>query len=331
MVEEEVRFLSTAQKKKKTKFNYYFCLFDVFILKKTIIMNREELITIFNESETIAEICRKLYGKKNGGMHNRVLKLFEELDYDWNAHVLEISNKKKKYCLNCGKEITSKHATKFCCLSCAAQYNNKIKEAPSVSTKLSISEGLKKYYETHKLTDEEKWKNYCKKYKNVTFDEYLSISTNRKKYSKLKINLNDERYCLTCGKKLDGYKTLFCSNGCKKAFDEKQYNEYIERWKKGEESGCTESYKIHRYVKRYLMEKNNNSCEECGWGEKNKFTNTVPLQIHHIDGDCTNNCEENLQLLCPNCHALTENFGSRNKNSKRIFRKQKNFKQEIIK
>ena len=36
-----------------------------------------------------------------------------------------------------------------------------------------------------------------------------------------------------------------------------------------------------------------------------------------------NNKEENLQLLCPNCHSLTENFGSSNKNSSRIYRKQK--------
>ena len=32
--------------------------------------------------------------------------------------------------------------------------------------------------------------------------------------------------------------------------------------------------------------------------------------MHHIDGDCTNNKMENLQLLCPNCHSLTSNFGS---------------------
>ena len=31
-----------------------------------------------------------------------------------------------------------------------------------------------------------------------------------------------------------------------------------------------------------------------------------------------NNSEENLQLLCPNCHSLTENFGSRNINCTRI-------------
>ena len=58
-------------------------------------------------------------------------------------------------------------------------------------------------------------------------------------------------------------------------------------------------------------------CEKCGWGEKNPITNTTPLQIHHIDGNCKNNKEENLQLLCPNCHSLTETFGRLNKNSTR--------------
>ena len=40
----------------------------------------------------------------------------------------------------------------------------------------------------------------------------------------------------------------------------------------------------------------------------------IPLEVHHIDGDSTNNKLENLQLLCLNCHAQTENF--RNNNSK---------------
>ena len=40
--------------------------------------------------------------------------------------------------------------------------------------------------------------------------------------------------------------------------------------------------------------------------------------VWHKDGDYTNNKEENLQLLCPNCHSLTETYGILNKgNSKR--------------
>ena len=52
----------------------------------------------------------------------------------------------------------------------------------------------------------------------------------------------------------------------------------------------------------------------------NEYTYLVPLQIHHIDGDCLNNIEDNLELLCPNCHSLTENYGNRNKNSTRTRR-----------
>lgn len=53
------------------------------------------------------------------------------------------------------------------------------------------------------------------------------------------------------------------------------------------------------------------------------YTNSIPLEVHHIDGDCTNSFEENLQLLCPNCHSLTDNFGSLNKESKRFHRQKK--------
>ena len=112
----------------------------------------------------------------------------------------------------------------------------------------------------------------------------------------------------------------YCSIHCQHEYE---YNEYIERWKNGEENGISGRYGISAHIRRYLSEKYNSKCQKCGWGEKNPITNKVPLQIHHIDGDCTNNKEENLQLLCPNCHSLTETFGNLNENSKRVFRKQK--------
>ena len=125
--------------------------------------------------------------------------------------------------------------------------------------------------------------------------------------------------CLNCGKRIKN-KQKYCSSKCQK---DHQYKEYIERWKSGKETGVTGQYATSHYIKRYLLEKYNYKCSQCGWGEINPITNKVPLQIHHIDGDCLNNREENLQLLCPNCHSLTETFGNLNKNSKRIFRKQK--------
>jgi hypothetical protein len=39
----------------------------------------------------------------------------------------------------------------------------------------------------------------------------------------------------------------------------------------------------------------------------------IPLEIHHKDGDRTNNSLHNIELLCPNCHALTDNYRGKKK------------------
>lgn len=59
-------------------------------------------------------------------------------------------------------------------------------------------------------------------------------------------------------------------------------------------------------------------CEKCGF--PTWFNEPIPLEVHHKDGDHLNNELENLELLCPNCHALTENWRGKNidKKSKNI-------------
>lgn len=47
-------------------------------------------------------------------------------------------------------------------------------------------------------------------------------------------------------------------------------------------------------------------CECCGLEEW--LGQPIKLEVHHIDGDRTNNDLENLQLLCPNCHSYTDTF-----------------------
>ena len=58
-------------------------------------------------------------------------------------------------------------------------------------------------------------------------------------------------------------------------------------------------------------------CECC----KNTVWNgqDIPLEIHHLDGDHLNNELNNLQLLCPNCHALTENYKGRNQGNRKEY------------
>lgn len=71
---------------------------------------------------------------------------------------------------------------------------------------------------------------------------------------------------------------------------------------------------ISRHIRKYLFDLHDSKCQQCGWGEINPYTNNIPLEVEHCDGDSQNNKIENLKLLCPNCHSLTEtykNIGSR--------------------
>jgi hypothetical protein len=52
-------------------------------------------------------------------------------------------------------------------------------------------------------------------------------------------------------------------------------------------------------------------CEQCGLSQW--LGKSIPLELHHKDGDRTNNLLRNLELLCPNCHALTDNYRGKNK------------------
>jgi 5-methylcytosine-specific restriction endonuclease McrA len=56
-------------------------------------------------------------------------------------------------------------------------------------------------------------------------------------------------------------------------------------------------------------------CEQCGithWrGQK------LSIQLHHKNGDGTDNRIQNLEMLCPNCHSQTDTYGGRNGHRRR--------------
>ena len=54
-------------------------------------------------------------------------------------------------------------------------------------------------------------------------------------------------------------------------------------------------------------------CEHCGLTHWQGMV--IPLELHHINGDNRDNRLENLQILCPNCHALTDSYRGKNKKS----------------
>lgn len=55
----------------------------------------------------------------------------------------------------------------------------------------------------------------------------------------------------------------------------------------------------------------NMKCENCGLEYWQGVQ--IPLELHHVDGNHFNNNLSNLKVLCPNCHALTDNYRGRAK------------------
>jgi hypothetical protein len=90
-------------------------------------------------------------------------------------------------------------------------------------------------------------------------------------------------------------------------------------WKKGDKSPLVpakslsdilrkgsnvQSYKLKkRLFAEGLKDKKCESCTLTKWLEKQ-----IPLELDHINGDASDNRIENLRILCPNCHALTETY-----------------------
>ena len=72
------------------------------------------------------------------------------------------------------------------------------------------------------------------------------------------------------------------------------------------------SYKLKlRLLKNQIKKHQCESCSLTKWKDQD-----IPLELHHVDGNKFNNALENLELLCPNCHAFTKNYRQQ-KNKKR--------------
>jgi predicted HNH restriction endonuclease len=240
------------------------------------------------DCKTLNDIARQEFGKANYTNREKCKKLLEENGINWKEWLDNKKIKEKKYCLQCGKELNTRSQTKFCSSSCAAKYNNSKREL-SEEIRVKISHTLQK--------------------KNPDFNGVFKPLTKRSKAAINEKFNGEKRYCKNCGKELKGTKIDFCDRIC---HNEYNYKTYIERWKNGNEDGMAGKYGLSQHIRKYFFEKYKNKCQICGWGETNKKTGKIPLEVHHIDGDYTNNKEENLQLLCPNCHSLTETYKNAN-------------------
>lgn len=62
-----------------------------------------------------------------------------------------------------------------------------------------------------------------------------------------------------------------------------------------------------RLLNEGYKEKKCESCNNIEW-----MGRPIPLELHHINGNRTDNRIENLAILCPNCHSFTNNYRGKN-------------------
>jgi Zn finger protein HypA/HybF involved in hydrogenase expression len=128
------------------------------------------------------------------------------------------------------------------------------------------------------------------------------------KFNNLGITRNQPRNpnkCI-CGNTLESGRSKYCSMDCLN-------KDYLNKVITGVISPTPNT------LRKIIINIRGYRCENCGsseWlGEK------LQLELHHIDGDNSNGDFDNLSLLCPNCHSITNNYKGKNKGNGRVSRR----------
>lgn len=144
---------------------------------------------------------------------------------------------------------------------------------------------------------------YSKRHTNKFCCKSCSAIYNNEKRIKIKTN------CKFCNDPIYTSKNIFCNKEC--------HNNYKKQEKYKE---IFNGIGTHKQTKKYLIEKHGNIClnPNCAWD----FTKQqVNVELEHINGNSEDNTLENLTLLCPNCHSLTDTYKGKNKGNGRYKRK----------
>lgn len=149
---------------------------------------------------------------------------------------------------------------------------------------------------------------------NYTKDLIEDICKNSNSYRQClnKLGLKEAGGNYACIKKKIAEYNIDISHFHHKAWNKGKKNEARKR---KIEDYFSNKYRIQSYkLKKRLLDEEyfEYKCQNCN--QSNWMDCKIPLELHHIDGNNLNNNLNNLSLLCPNCHALTDNYRAKNKN-----------------
>lgn len=195
-------------------------------------------------------------------------------------------------CENCNNEHDGSYGSgRFCSRACAnsRKFSQQVKEKISLKLKRNIY-------------------NFCVCGKKLSKNNRTGFCLEcRNKNNKN----NKKNSCKICGKVISKNKTGMCSS----CLVSSKKEEHISNLKSGNIIFTGSSILT---IKKYMLEKQNNKCLICG-NENVWCGKELIFVLDHIDGNSTNNHEDNLRLICPNCDSQTSTFKSKNKGKGRDY------------
>lgn len=206
-------------------------------------------------------------------------------------------NSRLKICHCCNNTFERKHGTigKYCSSSCAAKINNRIPK--------------------RKLT------NTCKCgeviYSNVKYCSNCVVAI-RQTHSKSQTASLNSNGLTKHANKIKSSKQCDCGNmmsrnakHCLNCYANVRRFEKVQSWLSGEWRGGSD-ISLSDTIRNYLLDMADFKCSKCSFSGFHPDDNKTILEINHIDGNGLNHSPDNLEVLCPNCHAMTSSYRGRN-------------------
>lgn len=183
-----------------------------------------------------------------------------------------------------------------------------------IAKKIGCSKSLVALYCNAKQQEKNEKKNEKKKAERLEYEKMIC--------DLIKESKNINQVCKKIGKRPTNTNYLFVNKIISKYnIDTSHFSSEISNTKltryTDEEIYCENSpYTNSNSLKRRLIKtgKKEEKCECCGLTHWNGVS--IPLELHHKNGNHNDNRLENLQLICPNCHATTDSYCGRNKEKK---------------